>query len=229
MKWQIKNDHRDEMARQAVRGGRGGHRGSPGTPNPNRASRGGLSSSVVRRPGGKQSESPALTTYTSNANQFTPDQMSKNSEGIDHLPGDGSPLPRHRRSAPNTYGISDNAPNSPPVLTSSYMPEEGNSFATPAPHRVHPRLAPPSTAQRPSQHMPTSSPAPFWRYADIGGTPMGAVPFSSSPAKGPLTTDPPSSPVPIKSPTRNGGPVKQSSVPEADDVEEEDHGIDLTR
>lgn len=49
---------------------------------------------------------------------------------------------------------------------------EGGIFATPAPLRVaHPRLAPPSTMQRPSQHMLTSSPAPFWKFADIA-TPL---------------------------------------------------------
>src|SRR5690606_7433012 len=36
---------------------------------------------------------------------------------------------------------------------------------TPAPQRQHPRLAPPSAGQLPSSYLPTSSPAPFWKYA----------------------------------------------------------------
>lgn len=77
-----------------------------------------------------------------------------------------SPLPRLRRPS-NAFGISDNAAGSP-ILSSSFMPEEGAALMTPAPVKRHPHLAPPSTAQRPSQHMPTSSPAPFWRFAEMG-------------------------------------------------------------
>jgi len=91
-------------------------------------------------------------------------------------------------AASATLGMVENAnvtatPASP-TLTSSYLQDnDGSSFVTPAPHRVHPKLAPPSTAQRPSQHMPTSSPAPFWKYADIGSTPLkptqAMTPFES--------------------------------------------------
>jgi hypothetical protein len=235
MKWQIKPDYVDEMSRNCQRAGRGGQRGSPG------GSPGGMGllarsskdlgdSSAQRTKRSPRSGSPPLSSYPSSAPQFTPDRRGQLQ---DDLPGDGSPLPRHRRSHGNTFGLSDNAPGSP-VLSSSYQQEEGNSFVTPAPHRVHPRLAPPSTAQRPSQHMPTSSPAPFWRYAEFGSTPMKAPAFDLSPAKdsnapaGP----PSSSPAPARksaaaSPSRNG-PVKQE-VASVEDIEEEDQGFDLTR
>ena len=145
------------------------------------------------------------------------------------LPGDGSPLPRHRKTNHSQFGLSDNAPGSPPVLTSSYMQEEGASLVTPAPARVHPRLAPPSTAQRPSQHMPTSSPAPFWKYAEFGNTPMKGVGLDSSPIKGGAAPAPPSSsPAPARSPIRNGTPAKPAA-PEPEEVEEEDEGFDLTK
>ena len=237
MKWQIRAEFRDEMAKNCVRGGRGGHRGSPGSPSSlgllTRASKDLGDSSAQRLKRSPRSGSPPLSSYPSTAPQFTPD---RGGQLHDDLPGDGSPLPRHRRSQGNAFGLSDHAPGSPPVLSSSYLQEDGSSFVTPAPHRVHPRLAPPSTAQRPSQHMPTSSPAPFWKYADIGNTPMKAPAFDLSPVKGsnaPVAAPPSSSPAPARrssatSPSRNG-PVKQDTPTIAEDLEEEDQGFDLTR
>lgn len=242
MKWCIVPEARDEMARNCVRGGRGGHRGSsvPGSPANvgylARAARDGtLDASSAQKPKATSpAPSPALSSFNSTV-QFTPDRPLQRTTLQDTLPGDGSPLPRHRRSHNGTFGLSDNIPGSPPVLSSSYLQEEGSSFVTPAPHRVHPRLAPPSTAQRPSQHMPTSSPAPFWKYADIGSTPLKGASFDLSPIKrtGPLPQS--SSPPPPAdrrsaggSPSRSGNPPK-SEVPAVDDIEEEEHGFDLTR
>jgi len=42
---------------------------------------------------------------------------------------------------------------------------------TPAPQRLHPRLAPPSVSRLPSSYLPASTPAPFWRYLEWDGTP----------------------------------------------------------
>jgi hypothetical protein len=175
-----------------------------------------------------------MSSYLSNAPQFTPDRGRNLSSSLqDHLPGDGSPLPRHKRPHSTAFGLSDNMPGSPPVLSSSYLQEDGNSLVTPAPHRVHPRLAPPSTAQRPSQHMPTSSPAPFWKYADIGNTPLRGSAFDSSPIKGagnapalPASSSP--APLPPASPTRNGTPVKRE-LTSAEDLDDENHGFDLVK
>lgn len=69
-----------------------------------------------------------------------------------------------------------------PILSSSYYDNDGaptSSMITPAPRRQQPRLAPPSTAQIPSKFMPMSSPAQFWKFADLGSTP----------AKGPIVPD----------------------------------------
>lgn len=231
MKWHIKDDHRDEMARLALRGGRGGHRGSPGSPGVlSRNSRSTCNPSSRRQKRSPGLGSPLLNLFPSNSSQFTPDRGMKLTEALhDELPGDGSPLPRHCRS----YGLSDNIPGSPPVLSSSYMAEDNTSFVTPAPHRVHPRLAPPSTAQRPSQHMPTSSPAPFWKYAGIGNTPMRGASFDSSPVKGQSRKIPAcsSSPAPEGSPTKNtsGRNMVLDSVQTIDDEIDDDQGIDLTR
>lgn len=81
------------------------------------------------------------------------------------------------------YGMSDNVAGSPPVLSSSYYNEEPSSMITPAPQRQQPRLPPPSTAQIPSKFMPMSSPAQFWKFADIGSTPARPPP-DMSPLKG---------------------------------------------
>jgi forkhead protein FKH len=57
---------------------------------------------------------------------------------------------------------------------------------TPAPQRQQPRLPPPSTAQIPSKFMPMSSPAQFWKFADIGSTPARSA-LDMSPLKGGTT------------------------------------------
>jgi forkhead protein FKH len=238
MKWCIVPEAREEMLKNCNRGGRGGHRGSsaPGSPaNLNmlgRASAEGLGDPGSAQKRSPLSRSPPLSSFPPNAPQYTPDRPGQLSREREHLPGDGSPLPRHRRPNSNAYGLSDNLPGSPPALSSSYLQDDSNSFVTPAPHRVHPQLAPPSTAQRPSQHMPTSSPAPFWKYADQ--TPM-KLGFDSSPIKGSAYAPAPasSSPVPARkdSPTRNGTPTKQEvpKVEQLEEDEEEDQGFDLTK
>ena len=98
-----------------------------------------------------------------------------------------SPLPssaqrNNNSGATRVYGMSDNVAGSPPVLSSSYYDDAPSTMITPAPLRQQPRLAPPSTAQIPSKFMPMSSPAQFWKFADIGSTP--AKPMSDmSPLK----------------------------------------------
>ncbi|KAG9238149.1 putative fork head protein like protein [Amylocarpus encephaloides] len=225
MKWCIMPEVRDEMAKNCQRGGRGGHRGSSGPNSP--ANFGYLSSNRGKRRSPK-SKSPTTISFPSNIPQFTPDRGGPPAQ--EDVPGDGSPLPRHRRNN-GAFGMSSNAPGSPPVLSSSYLQEEIGSMVTPAPSRVHPRLVPPSTAQRPSQHMPTSSPAPFWKYADIG-TPMKAPDFDISPIKGlgagiPLSSSPPPRQSSAASPTQNGEPVG-TEMPVEEEPEEEG-GFDLSR
>lgn len=177
--------------------------------------------SPVRKRNRSHSESPDLSFPT--MNQFTPDQH-RPSSIRDEVPGDGSPLPRKGRSN-GMYGFSDNVTNSPPVLSSSaYVPEDGNTFITPAPQRKRPLLAPPSTAQRPSQHMPTSSPAPFWRLADVG-TPLR--PFDMSPLKqdrqmAPMSSSPPR-------PDVNGSPSRGTVKPEIEQDDEEEPSFDLSK
>ncbi|ROT40147.1 forkhead box protein K2 [Sodiomyces alkalinus F11] len=247
MKWQIVPEAREEMTRTAYRGGRGGHRGSSAPTSPshlNYITHG--PSDVMSRESSsaRKKKMPAAISPSPKSGfraiQMTPDRATR------HLPSmaavltaDGSPLPRSRKAAAGpTPSSCSNLQDQSPTLTSSYLPDEGASFVTPAPHRVHPRLAPPSTAQRPSQHMPTSSPAPFWKYADIGITPLKPVAhLDLSPsrlARG-LTAHGSSPPLagksPLLSPTRGvearGRAVETHPVPllEID----EDQGFDLAK
>ncbi|KAI1384652.1 uncharacterized protein F4822DRAFT_433195 [Hypoxylon trugodes] len=246
MKWEIVPEARDEMIRVAYKGGRGGHRGSsaPSSPSqPNQLSyiTHGPRDVSTREPTSarKRKASPNTSPPPKpalNLSQVTPDRK--------FLPAgpasfqDGSPLPRRKPfDASASFATADTLPNSPPTLSSSYLQDEGASFVTPAPLRVHPRLAPPSTAQRPSQHMPTSSPAPFWKYADIQSTPLKPPQYDMSPLK-PLGLVNSSSPPPAArdrspqaSPTRSTRSARtetQERAPIVDDDEEEG-GYDLTK
>ncbi|KAM7193602.1 Fork head domain containing protein, partial [Rhypophila sp. PSN 637] len=244
MKWQIVPDQREEMIRTAYRGGRGGHRGSsnPSSPNQLNYITQGPRDMAAREPGSarKRKVSPSGSPQPRSAlrdSVATPVRPTRRPLPDEAGTGaDGSPLPRPRKTNPTSgLGTVENVPGSP-TLASSFLPEDGSSFVTPAPHRVHPKLAPPSTAQRPSQHMPTSSPAPFWRYADIGSTPLKPVQFDPSPTKGGLASLPPQSsspPPPARSKSPVGSPVRPS-LPAAEDpaspVEEEGvGGFDLTK
>jgi hypothetical protein len=97
---------------------------------------------------------------------------------------------RHLESSPvvdpvkhNVPGLKGEAANSPPALYSD--PNSGGhqdhgrmnqALVTPLVTRHAPRLAPPSTAQMPSQYMNFSSPAPFWKFVDLPSTPAKGYP-----------------------------------------------------
>jgi hypothetical protein len=245
MKWQLVPECREEMLRTAWRGGRGGHRGSSNPSSPSQLSyiTSGPRDMAARDPisARKRKVSPSGSPQPRSSlrdSHLTPVRPMR--KPLPDEPGagagaDDSPLPRARKpNTSSTLGLVENAPGSP-TLTSSYLQDDGASFVTPAPHRVHPKLAPPSTAQRPSQHMPTSSPAPFWKYADIGSTPLRPVhaPFDLSPSKAlgglpPPSSSPPRSKSPVPSPTRpsSRAPVDEPPSPVG---EEEDGGFDLTK
>ncbi|KAK4252389.1 fork-head transcriptional regulator 2 [Corynascus novoguineensis] len=244
MKWQLVPESREEMLRTAWRGGRGGHRGSSNPSSPSQLSyiTSGPRDMASRDPisARKRKVSPSGSPQPRSSlrdSHLTPVRPIRKPLPDEAGAGtDDSPLPRARKAnTSSALGLVENAPGSP-TLTSSYLQDDGASFVTPAPHRVHPKLAPPSTAQRPSQHMPTSSPAPFWKYADIGSTPLKPVnaPFDLSPSKalGGLpapSSSPPRSKSPVPpSPTRPGSraPVDEPPSPGGD---EEEGGFDLTK
>ncbi|KAJ0161009.1 Fork-head transcriptional regulator 2 [Colletotrichum tanaceti] len=247
MKWQIVPEARDEMIRTAYKGGRGGHRGSsaPSSPNQLNYITHGPRDVNTREPASARKRKVSATgspppSSSLAAIQSTPDRSTRRlAPPSTALTIDGSPLPRPRKgnaSASNSF-TSASYNDQSPTLTSSYLPDENTSFVTPAPHRVHPRLAPPSTAQRPSQHMPTSSPAPFWKYADIGSTPLKpAAHFDMSPSKPSVGGIPQSSsPPPAKSPTSPTRSQRQESSREVPSEPsnppeiEEEQGFDLAK
>ncbi|EAQ91071.1 hypothetical protein CHGG_03006 [Chaetomium globosum CBS 148.51] len=247
MKWQLVAESREEMLRTAWRGGRGGHRGSSNPSSPSQLSyiTSGPRDMAARDPvsARKRKVSPSGSPQPrSSLRELRDSHMTPVRPIRKPLPdeagagGDDSPLPRARKAnTSSTLGLVENAPGSP-TLTSSYLQDDGASFVTPAPLRVHPKLAPPSTAQRPSQHMPTSSPAPFWKYADIGSTPLKPVhaPFDLSPSKAPSGLPAPSSSPPRSKSPAPPSPTRRSSRTPVDEPpspagEEDDGGFDLTK
>ncbi|CAI4219484.1 unnamed protein product [Parascedosporium putredinis] len=191
MKWQIVNEYKDEMIRNAFKGGRGGHRA-----------------------GAEEAEPP----YPAMVAPATAAKTSAQ-RGADEL------------DVPTAV-----------ANASVIVPPGRECFVchsrTP---RVHPRLAPPSTAPRPSQHMPTSSPAPFWKYADIGSTPLRpAAQFDASPSRRlgggggggllPHSSSPPARPIksPVLSPSKPPPEPPSESGGGGVDLEE-DQGFDLAK
>jgi hypothetical protein len=138
---------------------------------------------------------------------------------------------------PNVSGMKNEAAHSPPTLYSDSNSNmtgnhdsRNNALVTPLVSRYAPRLAPPSTAQMPSQYMNFSSPAPFWKFVDL----------PSTPARGPLELSPiklqrpdekddhedlaqPSSP-PMLNDEESAGPEDEEDVEDTKADDEEDVG-----
>ncbi|KAI9806283.1 MAG: hypothetical protein M1825_006398 [Sarcosagium campestre] len=210
MKWQIVEAHREEFTRKASRTAtKGHHRGSsvPHSPAAKEAMSNVAGPSSQLAHGGRVEEDrdvagsgarikhsprsvtpPPTKRYALASNEaFTPDRSStghfrRPAENGANAFEDGSPLPR-RSQARGLYGLSDAAQGSPPTLPSSAYLDESQPMITPAPRRQHPRLVPPSAAQIPSMYMPTSSPAPFWKYVDLGSSTPARPPADLSPIK----------------------------------------------
>lgn len=109
----------------------------------------------------------------------------RNSGAIIDSKTEPGPTPRPRSSLDLSY--------SPPA-TNGYktagldLPETFNGLVTPLVAKNKPHLAPPSTAKMPSQYCYLSSPAPFWKFADLGSTPARQyVDFSPSKESRPFT------------------------------------------
>ncbi|TLD32880.1 hypothetical protein PspLS_00346 [Pyricularia sp. CBS 133598] len=251
MKWTLVSEAREEMIKNAFKGGRGGHRGSSNPSSPSQlnyvnqgpremAARDGAPSARKRRvsPSGSPQPRSALrdlqTPIRGSSRRLLPDEPGMGGDGSPlpriralgtpkllppHMPARALSIPKSQADVSDVATDDDHVPRSP-TLTSSYgQDESGLSFVTPAPHRVNLRLAPPSTAQRPSQHMPTSSPAPFWRYADIGSTPMRPGALDFSPSRNRLDPVPQSSSPPNKSPDQS--PTRRARPPSRDHIKEE--------
>ncbi|KAL2817032.1 fork head domain-containing protein [Aspergillus cavernicola] len=231
MKWQIAPEYREEYWKKQLRKGtQSSAPSSPVTKDPAFAR--GVAASGMESvfSAGKKSppvSSPGFSSFpVAPVEAYTPERGSRAGRNgpieppslRPPIPRDyeeTSPLPNRSATKQNgsglgrTYGLSDNATRSPPVLSSSYYDDVPSSMFTPAPQRHQPRLPPPSTAQVPSKYMPMSSPAQFWKFADIGSTPARPV-VDMSPLKGDsgdvLGNIPSSSPPPpnLVSPSKPG-------------------------
>ncbi|KAL3464384.1 fork head domain-containing protein [Aspergillus heterothallicus] len=231
MKWQIAPEYREEYWKKQLRKGtQSSAPSSPATKDPT-AARGAAANGMESVfSAGKKSppvSSPSFSSFpVAPVEAYTPERGSRVGRNGVEPPSlrpplsqrdyeEPSPLPNRSATRQNgsglsrTYGLSDNATRSPPVLSSSYYDDGPSSMITPAPQRHQPRLPPPSTAQVPSKFMPMSSPAQFWKFADIGSTPARPV-TDMSPLKGDpgdvLGNIPSSSPPPpnLASPSKPG-------------------------
>ncbi|MCJ1475029.1 transcription factor [Lambiella insularis] len=165
---------------------------------------------------------PPLTAYPPTAQEsFTPSRGPRvsalghaDSHILPQLSDDASPLPNRSYLSRNAA-----AAGSPPTLSSSAYYNEDHpsaySLFTPAPQRHEPRMVAPSTAKLPSQYLPQSSPAPFWKFnGHLDSTPARMPDSSPVKAGGPTLAIPTqsSSPPPAianGSPTRaRGNPVE---------------------
>ncbi|KAF9889102.1 transcription factor [Aspergillus nanangensis] len=278
MKWQIVPEYREEYWKKQLRkGAQSSAPSSPATKDPSGRGANGMEAVFSAMKKSPPVSSPGFSSFpVAPVEAYTPERGSRagrNGPPERHLrpPNardyeEPSPLPS-RSAAKNSngttlsrsYGLSDNVTGSPPVLSSSYYDEGPSSMITPAPQRQQPRLPPPSTAQIPSKFMPMSSPAQFWKFADIGSTPARPLP-DMSPLKGDpgdgLGSIPSSSPPPpnLASPSKPGTAnglgggrgiharrEEESSLRTGangagrdrpglgDDDEEEDGGFDLAR
>ncbi|KAE8355202.1 fork head domain-containing protein [Aspergillus coremiiformis] len=225
MKWQIALEYREEYWKKQLRKGtQSSAPSSPATKDPATRGANGMEAVFAASKKSPPVSSPGFSSFpVAPVEAYTPERGSRASRNgpqdhpLRHPARDyeePSPLPMRsaiKNSSNGTslrYGLSDNIA-SPPILSSSYYDEGPSSMITPAPQRQQPRLPPPSTAQIPSKFMPMSSPAQFWKFADIGSTPARPVP-DMSPLKGDpgdgLGSIPSSSPPPpnLVSPSKPG-------------------------
>lgn len=148
-------------------------------------------------------DTPPLGSYPTANESFTPDRGPhaeiSHADGMPALVNGGSTTetPLFLRSRGATTNAQDNGgPTSfsPPDFGPGTTAKRNGlglfgDFGNPALPLQTPlgraklHLAPPSTAQLPSQHMLFSSPAPFWKYADLGSTPARPLEGWESPDK----------------------------------------------
>ncbi|OCK81299.1 hypothetical protein K432DRAFT_392295 [Lepidopterella palustris CBS 459.81] len=135
--------------------------------------------------GGPQSTVPVFAHSSDSRAPIDPSTRT-----VDHAQS----LPTTANASNNPGGLTDAAAHSPPPLYSDTAsnavngaPDIGRAsnagLVTPLVTRHAPRLAPPSTAQVPSQYINFSSPAPFWKFVDLPSTPARVPNLDLSPTK----------------------------------------------
>lgn len=152
--------------------------------------------------GSARSATPPLAKFPSAAESYTPDRGPHPQLTTNNLPSANGGItsassteitPGRPPMFPSVdsglnqsgSGLTEAAIHSPPTLSNNPY-ERGNLF-TPVVRRQKPLLAAqPSTAKLPSHYVKElfSSPAPFWKYVDMGSTPARPLPgLDISPAK----------------------------------------------
>ena len=126
---------------------------------------------------------PNLHAYPPAAHEsYTPTRgPHPTTSALPHFSSDASPMPTRSTYLTHAAGTS----HEPTLAASStYYDDQHPAYAlyTPAPQRREPKLIPPSTVKLPSQYLPQSSPAPFWKQQGFGSTPARFP--ESSPLKG---------------------------------------------
>ena len=226
--WYIAPDKKEQIKADGLKmTSRGGARRSsnPNSPIPKKSPKKNSPPNLVDSPTMVYKTSPVDRTPLSTAyppaaqESYTPSRGPRisalghsNSQVLPQLSDDASPLPSRPYLSRNAA-----AAGSPqPLSSSAYFNDDqqsGYNLFTPAPQRHEPKMIAPSTAKLPSQYLPQSSPAPFWKIERHPGSTPGQYP-ESSPLKAIATVNevPPqsSSPPPV---VASGSPTRARGVP----------------
>ncbi|RPA99702.1 hypothetical protein L873DRAFT_1682814 [Choiromyces venosus 120613-1] len=267
MKWELLAEHRDEYIKKIQKvtktgsGRPGSAPGSPSSPKPAKGNQGQVQYGMNQQLPQPSSQGLRLDDShdlgmgyptIKNSRSVTPPPVASYNRVAPleaYTPDRGSRLPalRTQDKALNDLSTNPHHPRRSSIITAAHT-NDMISAVTPAPQRQHPRLAPPSTGQLPSSYLPTSSPAPFWKYVQFGSTP--AKPGEYSPLKDLHSSSPPPVPGPEGSSRIRelGSPLKErgggfhlagsrggtSLIPDIKEDDDEDElgdmqGVDLAR
>lgn len=239
MKWRLVPEHREATLAQANKNAsKGGGRVSsaPGSPAEGATSSGFLPANGNGMKSSPTARTPPLSSYPpAQTESFTPSRgpqapiYAPTQGGLPVLSDESSPLPRRRTNGQIT------AVDSSPTLTSGAWAHDA-PMRTPAPRPHNLNVPQPNTVKLPTSHMADSSPAPFWRFENIGSTPARPWP-EISPLKnekaGEIAALQSSSPPPvangIESPTRRAKSALVSGPTHNIGRDDEDGEIDITR
>ena len=244
MKWILAPEHRDTtlaLAERNVSKGGGRVSSTPGTPAGVAKSGGFLPPPTNdKKPSPIDRSTPPLSSYPpAQQESYTPTRgpqmpiYGPTQGGLPVLSDETSPMPRRRTNGHLT------AVDSSPTLTSGAWAHDAPMMRTPAPRPYNLNMPQPNTVKLPTSHLADSSPAPFWRFDNIGSTPARPWP-EISPVKNTIgdgTGMQSSSPPPVangaESPTRKARPLAGPYGPTAyggHGMRDDDDGeIDITR
>ncbi|EWC44029.1 hypothetical protein DRE_01381 [Drechslerella stenobrocha 248] len=228
MKWQIAPDHLEEYTKKVQKNtlGKPNKVSSPNVSSPiNMPAKGTMPTNSTFRPGSSTVQKPSSAskpfrsvtpppshmglgpTLVTPKEAFTPDRGSRvSAKSKTNENPDETLVVDSMQDAP--MSPSDTRANQTASSPYSDGVDHAPAAITPAPQKRNPHLAPPSISQLPSSYLPTSSPAPFWKYLNFL-TPGRAD--HSSPIKSPhlRSSSPPEPLAPIASKLREAGsPIK---------------------